>query len=172
MEEPIPQQEGSGREISMRNKKQILGVCMLIPLIVGGVAAFLTKSSMSMWETMKKPPLSPPGWLFPVVWTLLYGMMGAASYLVVTSRRNGAEIRKAIFLYSLQLVVNFCWPIFFFSLGWYWFSFLWLLLLWYLILQTIFLFEEIRIVSAYLLLPYLIWVTFAGYLNAGIAFLN
>lgn len=153
-------------------KRTILILCILLPLLVGAAAAFLTRGGMTAYDIMRKPPLSPPGWVFPIVWTILYILMGFASYQVVTARRGREEVGRALFLYGLQLAANFCWPVLFFRQGWYWLSFVWLLLLWYLILQTIFLFEEIRRSAAYLLLPYLLWVTFAGYLNAGIAMLN
>lgn len=156
----------------MKGKKGILILCVLIPLAVGGAAAYLSREGIGAFEVLRKPPASPPGWLFPIVWTMLYILMGVTSYQVAVSRKDGREVAGALLMYGLQLAANFCWPIFFFRMGWYWFSFAWLLLLWYLILQTVFLFEEIRRMAAYLLLPYLLWVTFAGYLNAGIAMLN
>lgn len=156
----------------MKSKKAVLLLCILIPLAAGGASAFLTRESIAVFETLRKPPLTPPGWVFPIVWTMLYVLMGFASYQIAVSRKGSGEIAKALLTYGLQLAVNVCWPVFFFRLGWYWFSFVWLLLLWYLILQTIFLFEEIRRKAAYLLLIYLLWVTFAGYLNAGVAMLN
>lgn len=153
-------------------KRNRLILCVLLPLLVGGIAAFLTRGGMAAYEAMRKPPLSPPGWLFPIVWTVLYILMGIASWQVATSRRGKEQTGRALLMYGLQLAANFCWPLLFFRQGWYWISFVWLLLLWYLILQTIFLFEEVRRSAAYLLLPYLLWVTFAGYLNAGAAILN
>ncbi len=143
-----------------------------IPLLVGGASAFLTSNAMSTFETVNKPPLSPPGWLFPVVWTILYILMGVASYLVAVSQKEKEEISKALILYGAQLAVNFFWSIFFFRFGWYLFSFFWLLLLWMLILMTIRAFYGISKTAAYLMIPYLVWVTFAGYLNLGIWYLS
>ncbi len=156
----------------MRINWKLLGICVAIPLAVGGISALLTGSAMSDFESMNQPPLSPPGWLFPVVWTVLYIMMGVASYIVLTSKSGGIKIRNALVLYSVQLFFNFMWSIFFFGFGLYWFSFVWLALLWVLIGATAYLFLQISKTAGALMLPYLLWVTFAGYLNFGVAFLN
>lgn len=146
-----------------------LVVCLLLPLAVGGLAAFLTRNSMDLFAMVKKPPLSPPGWLFPVVWTILYLLMGFASYLVLVAEKPG---RTAWKFYLAQLAFNFFWPILFFHLQMYLLSFVWLLLLWMLILVTILWFTRSSRLAGYLLIPYLLWVTFAGYLNVGIYILN
>ena len=153
-------------------KKGMLLKCIAVPLLVGVVSAFLTRGGMEMFETIVKPPLSPPNWLFPVVWTILYILMGISSYLILTSGAEQEKIEKAISIYGYQLVVNFLWPTFFFNLQWYLFSFFWLLLLWLLVFQMIRKFSEIDKRAALLNLPYLIWLTFAGYLNLGIWWLN
>ena len=153
-------------------KKGLLLKCIAVPLLVGVVSAFLARGGMEMFETIVKPPLSPPNWLFPVVWTILYILMGISSYLILTSGAEQEKIEKAISIYGYQLVVNFLWPTFFFNLQWYLFSFFWLLLLWLLVFQMIRKFAEIDKRAALLNLPYLIWITFAGYLNLGIWWLN
>lgn len=153
------------------NIKQLI-ICIAIPLLVGGLASFITRDSMEAFGQLNQPPLSPPGILFPIVWTILYTLMGIASYLIVSSDAGKEDIQNAIFVYALQLGVNFFWSIFFFNLEWYLFSFFWLLLLWIFILYTIVIFYRISKPAAYLLIPYLLWVTFAGYLNLGIAILN
>ena len=153
-------------------KKGLLLKCIAVPLLVGVVSAFLTRGGMEMFETIVKPPLSPPNWLFPVVWTILYILMGISSYLILTSGAEQEKIEKAISIYGYQLVVNFLWTTFFFNLQWYLFSFFWLLLLWLLVFQMIRKFSEIDKRAALLNLPYLIWLTFAGYLNLGIWWLN
>lgn len=145
-------------------------VYLAIPLAVGGLAGILTKDSMMQFALVNKPPLSPPGWLFPVVWTILFLLMGLASYLV--SRSDSAQKRPALILYAIQLIVNFFWSIFFFNFEWYLFSFFWLVLLWVLILLTIRAFWRVSPVAGILLIPYLLWVTFAGYLNLAIYLLN
>ena len=145
-------------------------VYLAIPLGVGALAGILTKDSMMQFSLLNKPPLSPPGWLFPVVWTVLFLLMGFASYLV--SRSDSMQKRPALILYAIQLSVNFFWSIFFFNFEWYLFSFFWLVLLWVLILLTIRAFWRISPTAAILLIPYLLWVTFAGYLNLAIWLLN
>ena len=156
----------------MRIRWKALLIAVAVPLLVGGAAALLTGGSMDVFEAVEKPPLSPPGWLFPVVWTVLYTLMGVASYLVWNSIGAPRLRRQALRLYAAQLAVNFLWPFFFFSLQWYLFAFLWLVLLWVLILLTILAFRQISPVAAWLMVPYLVWVTFAGYLNLGIYILN
>lgn len=156
----------------MQPKWKTFLLSVAIPLIVGAVAGFLTRNSMTAFANLNKPALSPPGILFPIVWTVLYTLMGIASYLVYTSGQNNEAVREALIVYGLQLAVNFFWSIFFFNLEWYLFAFFWLLLLWVLILYTIVLFYPISKTAAFLLLPYLAWVTFAGYLNLGIYLLN
>lgn len=156
----------------MKNKIKTLIICIAIPLLVGGASALLTSGSMETFGQMNKPPLSPPGFLFPIVWTILYTLMGIASYLILSSGKSQDDIQNALFVYAIQLGINFFWSIFFFNMEWYLIAFFWLLLLWAFILRTIMLFLPISKTAAYLMIPYLIWVTFAGYLNLGIYFLN
>lgn len=156
----------------MKIQWKTLLICVAIPLAVGGLAGLLSRGGMEVFASLEKPPLSPPGWLFPVVWTVLYVLMGIASYLVFTSGADRKTVGSALRVYGVQLVVNFFWPIFFFNFGWYLFSFIWLLLLLLLILITFARFWKISIPAACLLIPYLIWVVFAGYLNLGVALLN
>lgn len=143
-----------------------------IPLLTGALSALLSGGGMQAFAQMNKPPLSPPGWLFPVVWTILYILMGVASYLILTADADKEEKSDALKIYGYQLAVNFLWSIFFFNFGWYLFSFVWLVLLWVFIFVMIWLFYPISKMAAYLMIPYLIWVTFAGYLNLGIWILN
>ncbi len=157
---------------SQKFKWKTFVICLIIPLAVGGLSAIITKDSMQVFSSLNKPPLAPPGWLFPVAWTILYILMGIASYLVINSNADSNEITKALKLYFLQLAVNFFWPIFFFKFNLYLFSFLWLVLLWVLIICTMVSFYKISKPAGYLLIPYLIWVTFAGYLNLSIYILN
>ncbi|MBE5889245.1 MAG: tryptophan-rich sensory protein [Lachnospiraceae bacterium] len=156
----------------MKINKRLLFICIAIPVIVGIVSALLTRNSMELFQSIDKPPLAPPGWLFPVVWTILYILMGISSYLILQSGESQEEIRKALTIYGYQLVVNFLWPTFFFNFGWYFFSFLWLVLLWVLVLIMILRFKDISKLAAYMNIPYLVWLTFAGYLNLGIWILN
>lgn len=148
-------------------KKLIL--CIAIPLAVGGLSALSTRGGMEIFQSLNKPALAPPSWLFPVAWTILYILMGVASYLVLVSEKPH---HKALDIYGVQLAFNYLWPIFFFTLQAYLFSFIWLVLLWLLILAATVMFYRISKPAGYLMLPYLLWVTFAGYLNLSIYLLN
>ena len=146
-------------------------ICVAIPLAVGALASFITSDNIEIFLDLNKPPLSPPAWLFPVVWTILYILMGIASYLVYSSGKR-VGVTTALKVYGLQLIFNFFWSIIFFNLSNYLFAFIWIVALWLLILLTNRLFDKISVAAGYLLLPYLIWVSFAGYLNWGIYLLN
>ena len=156
----------------MRNKKVLLWVCILIPITVGSIASVITRDSMSSFQLMKQPPLSPPAWIFPIVWTVLYLLMGISSYLIMQAKVDNKQKEKAILLYEYQLLVNFLWPTFFFHFEWYLFSFFWLILFWLLVVFMIVSFWKIDKRAAVLNIPYLIWLTFAGYLNLAIWWLN
>ena len=153
-------------------KWKSLAICLAIPLAVGGLSAWLSGGGMQTFSQLNQPPLSPPGWLFPIVWTILYLVMGFASWLVLTSGKPHMQIKGALRIYGLQLAVNFFWSIIFFSLRRYLFAFFWLLLLWVLIIATMVRFYRIRQLAGELLLAYFLWVTFAGYLNFAIYLLN
>ena len=152
------------------NFKKLL-TCLAIPLAVGGLAALLS-GGMDTYKTLNQPPLSPPGWVFPIVWSVLYLLMGYASYRVLMSGAEKAEIKKALTFYGIQLFLNFLWPIVFFGLQWYFAAFVLLLVLWAFIYLTMYYFGQIDDTAENLLIPYLLWVTFAGYLNLGVALLN
>ena len=127
---------------------------------------------MQEYGMVTKPPLSPPAILFPIVWTILYVLMGVGSYLMLTFDGRKEEIKSALSVYVWQLLVNFLWTTFFFNFGWYLFSFFWLVLLWILVLIMLIRFYRVSKVAAYINIPYLVWLTFAGYLNLGVYFLN
>ena len=146
-------------------------ICLAIPLAVGGLGALLS-GGMSDYGAMVKPPLSPPGWVFPIAWSILYLLMGYASYRILESDASKEEIKKALFLYGIQLLANFIWPLLFFGGGWFLLSFFWLILMWVLIYLTIRAFSKIDETAGNLLIPYILWVTFAAYLNFGIYLLN
>ena len=154
------------------NNKKLLILCLVIPLAVGGLAALITGGGMNEFESLNQPPLSPPGILFPIVWTILYLLMGAASYFVAASDSPKEITRNAITLYGAQLAFNFLWPILFFGFSAYLLSFVWLVALLILIILTALAFYRINKPAGYLLVPYIIWVTFAGYLNFGVFLLN
>ena len=156
----------------MKHKYLRLAACIAIPLILGGISALAVRGGMEEYAALEQPPLSPPGWLFPVAWSLLYVLMGAASYLVLSSAAPLYERRRALKLYAVQLVVNVLWPPIFFGLGLYLAALLWLALLWVLVLITALRFRRVSRPAACLLAPYIVWLTFAAYLNFGVWLLN
>jgi len=146
-------------------------ICLAIPLAVGGLATLLS-GGMADYAQLKQPPLAPPGWVFPVVWTILYLLMGYASYRVLVSDQAPEDIRRALFAYGAQLFLNFLWPIFFFGKEWRLAAFFLLIALWLLIFLTMRLFSKLDERAGDLLIPYFLWVTFAGYLNLAVFLLN
>ncbi len=146
-------------------------IMLAIPLAVGGLSALIS-GGMANYKEFNQPPLSPPGWIFPVVWTILYLLMGYASYRVLTSGADPQKIHSALILYGAQLFLNFLWSPIFFGLQWYLVAFFVLIALWVLIFLTMRAFSQIDEKAGDLLLPYILWVTFAGYLNLGVYLLN
>ena len=158
----------------MKHKIQYgpLAAALAIPLAVGGFSAFLTRDGMNYFKIVSKPPLSPPTWVFPVMWTILYLMLGAASYLIWVSGASNARRDRALTVYGLGLAVNFLWPIVFFTMRFYLTAFVLLLLLWILAVVTALLFSCIEEKAGKLLIPYIVWLSFAAYLNVGVWLLN
>ncbi len=145
---------------------------ILIPVAVGGLAGFLTRNSMNIYGEINTPPLSPPGIVFPIVWTILYVLMGISLYLVRDSKADAKLKSKGYLAFGLQLAFNFLWSIVFFNFRWYLFAAIWLLALIVLIALNIFYFAEANRAAGLLLVPYLLWCAFALYLNIGIFILN
>lgn len=139
---------------------------------VGILSGWLSRGGTAVFsQTAIQPPFSPPAIVFPIVWSILYGLMGVSAARVwleppSQDRSNGLN------LFIAQLVVNFFWSLIFFNAGAYGFAFLWLLLLWALVLAMILTFWKIDPIAAYLQIPYLLWLTFAAYLNFGVWYLN
>ena len=146
-------------------------ICWIIPLAVGGLSALLS-GGMDSYRVINQPPLSPPGWVFPLVWTTLYLLMGEASYRVLTSGADRARIKQALTAYAVQLFLNFLWPLIFFGGQMYLAAFFVLIALWIAIFITMRLFAKVDESATDLLIPYFLWVTFAGYLNLGVFLLN
>ena len=145
---------------------------ILLPVAVGAAASFLTRDGIEMYPVLIKPPLSPPAWLFPLVWTALYILMGTASALVWSAGASIPRRDRALTIYALSLVANFVWPLIFFGLELYLVAFFWLLLLWALAAVATLLFWYINRSAGRLMLPYLAWLSFAAYLNFGVWLLN
>lgn len=148
-------------------------ISIVIALGVGGLSALFTKGNMDVYNTINRPALAPPMIVFPIVWGILFVLMGISSAIVYTKRdENPDDALDALKVYAFQLVVNFFWSIIFFNMRAYLFAFIWLVLLWLLIIVMILRFRKVSKTAAYLQLPYLLWVTFAGYLTFMIWILN
>lgn len=145
-------------------------IAIAIPLAVGGLAGILTMNSMGFYETINKPPLAPPGFLFPIVWAILYTLMGISSYLIW--KEHTAESRMALYIYAVQLVLNFIWPLIFFNGRMYLFAFVWLLVLLATVIYMTVKFYEINKLAGLLQIPYILWLIFASYLNFATFLLN
>ena len=150
----------------MKIKNLIISI--LIPLFVGGLSSLLTGNGMKSYKILNKPPLSPPGIVFPIVWTILFILMGISSYLIYKERHN----EKALKLYALQLIFNFFWTIIFFGLKLRFLAIIWILILLALIILMIQEFLKLNKTAGYLQIPYLMWTTFATYLTIAIYILN
>ena len=140
-------------------------------LAVGGLSALLTSGAMRDFSALNQPPLSPPGWIFPVVWTLLYVLMGVGM-AIVWRETSGRERRRAVEAWALQLAANFFWTILFFRLEARLLAFFWLAGLLVLAARMAWIFERHSALAGRLQLPYLAWLTFAGYLNFAVWLLN
>ena len=164
-----PSRLGEGR--MKRNGKTLL-LCLALPLAVGLLASLLTLGGMRDYGEMLRPPLSPPGWVFPVAWTVLYLLMGLASWLVTGAAATEDMKQMALSLYAVSLAANFLWPLLFFGLGRYFLALLWLLVLLLLVVLTWRQFRRLDRRAGALLVPYILWLCFAAYLNLGAAILN
>lgn len=168
----------NNQKLSTWGKIWRIALAIAVPLCGGFIISLFTRDAMSKFGSFNQPPLAPPAWLFPVAWTVLYVLMGLASYFIwkkgYDSRKaaDKAASKTALIIYGIQLVFNFVWTPLFFSLGWYWPAFAWLLVMWALIIVLMMKAYRISRPAFWMLLPYIIWCTFAAYLNCGIAILN
>lgn len=152
------------------NWSQLLAI-VLITQLAGMLGSLFSGNTGQLYTSLIKPPLSPPGWLFGVIWPILYLMMGIAAYIIYQTAQT-PERQKALTLYWVQLFVNFIWPIVFFRFEWYWISAAVIILLDILVFMTAVSFYKINKAAGYLMIPYLLWILFATYLNIGAAVLN
>ena len=144
-----------------RYKYIILNIA--ISLGIGGLSAFFTMNSMDIYQNINRPKLAPPGYIFPIVWTILYVLMGISSYLIHRSNHKNKE--TALIIYYFQLLINFSWPIFFFNYQNFLLALAILFILNILVIILIKVTYSINHLASYLLIPYLIWILFALYLN-------
>ena len=151
-------------------KYRALIIQVIVALLAGGLASLLGGETATLYERLVSPPLAPPGWVFPVVWTVLYILMGLAAGLV--ARSGDMDSDTALTLYYVQLGLNVLWPLVFFRLEWLAVAAVWLLLLTAAVYATWRRFRAIHPVAGWLLVPYLLWCVFALYLNVGFVVLN
>lgn len=149
-------------------KFKIYAKSILIALVINGIVGFITSKFMD-YNNLVKPPLAPPGILFPIIWVILFILMGISYGMLKTKSLVDSKTKT---IYYLQLFVNALWSIFFFVFKWRFFAFIWLIFLIILILIMIINFYKKDKISAYIQLPYLIWSIFAAYLNIAIYLLN
>ena len=155
---------------SFWDKYKTIILQVVLALLAGGVASLLGGDTASLYERLTPPPWAPPGWVFPVVWTVLYILMGIAAGLV--ARTEDMDRDSALWLYYIQLGINVLWPLLFFRLEWITVAAVWLALLVVAVLAAWRRFRAIHPAAGWLLVPYLLWCLFALYLNVGFAVLN
>ena len=154
------------------NKFLKLCLCIIIPLLIGAVSGFATASSINTWYvTLHKPFFNPPNYLFGPVWTTLYILMGVSFYMILQSR-NIKYKKGAIYLFCIQLFLNFCWSFIFFKFQYLGLALIEIIMMWISILTMIIWFTKLNKTAAYLQIPYLCWVSFATVLNASLWYLN
>ncbi len=157
----------------MKEKTKTYIVSIAIALAVGIISALLTMGNMDLYSEITKPALAPPSILFPIVWTALYTLMGISAAMIHSEKdAKPAQVNRALTVYGVNLLLNFFWSIIFFNMRAFLFSFIWLVALWAVILIMIIMFYRIKPIAGILQIPYLLWVTFAGYLNLAIYILN
>ncbi len=157
----------------MKKEIKTYAISIAAALAVGGLSALVTSENMDIYSKIVKPPLAPPSVLFPIVWTLLYILMGIGAAMIFLQKEENPQVaRNALITYGISLFLNFFWSIIFFNMQSFLFAFIWILLLWASILATILQYRKISPLAAALQVPYLLWVTFAAYLNLAIYLLN
>ena len=151
-------------------KPYALGI--LLTESIGALSGWLSKDGIKIFSaSISQPPLSPPAFLFPIVWGILYALMGIGAARIYLSPQS-TERSMALNVYITQLIVNFFWSLIFFNAQAYLFAFFWLLILLFLVLWMILLFHKVNPLAAKLQIPYLLWLSFAAYLNLGVWYLN
>lgn len=156
----------------MVNWKKLI-ISILIPLFIGAISSYFTMNSIPTWyANLAKSALTPPNWLFGPAWTVLYILMGISLYLVWSKIIQNKRVKKALTFFSIQLALNFFWTIIFFGLKQPLYAFIEIVALWIFIFITIIKFHRISRQASYLLIPYILWVSFAAYLNLSVLLLN
>ncbi|MFD3156285.1 TspO/MBR family protein [Haloimpatiens sp. FM7330] len=157
------------------NGKRDIGTFLISIIITEGtgyLSSVLTRGSQNIYNTLKRPWFSPPPWVFPIVWIVLFFLMGLALYRIVMLQKQGEDVKKPITLFTIQLVLNFLWPILFFRLRLIGLAFFELIILIIFILLTTVSFYKKDKIAGYLFIPYLLWSMYGAVLNYFIWSLN
>lgn len=147
-------------------------ICVFIPIAVGMVSGYLTRNNMSVFDTISKPELTPPAIVFPIAWSILYLLMGMASFFAYINCNDIAHRFYILFPYVIQLALNFLWSIIFFNMQAYGLAFVCLVFMWIMVIRTMMFFNTVSSLGFWLLVPYILWITFAGYLNLSIVMME
>ncbi|AOT72097.1 TspO/MBR family protein [Geosporobacter ferrireducens] len=147
-------------------------ISLAIPLGIGFLSLLLIEESISIYKDLVKPVFAPPNWIFGPIWTILYILMGIASYQIWKARKSRIQINNALFFYTIQLILNFWWPVLFFRFQMRFLAFIEIILLLLFIILTTRKFKRIDWVGAGLMIPYILWVVFAAVLNISLWILN
>ncbi len=145
-------------------------ISFIITFAAAGLGGLVTYLNLDRYDTLIKPPFSPPAFLFPVVWTILFAAMAFSAARIYT--KTGTLKSPAMYIYAAQLFLNLGWSVIFFGLRAYLFAFIWLLILWGAVLAMIIIFYDKDRLSSVINIPYLIWLSFAAYLNLAIYLIN
>ena len=148
-------------------------VSVLVCQATGAVGSLFTSPSIPTWyASLQKPNFNPPNWIFAPVWTILFLLMGVSLYLIWSKGLRDKKVKTAFFIFAIQLILNMLWSFLFFGLQSPLYAFIEIIILWMAILLTIASFYKISKIAGYLLLPYILWVSFAAVLNFSILILN
>ncbi|PWM44200.1 MAG: tryptophan-rich sensory protein [Clostridiales bacterium] len=150
---------------------KLLIFALAVPLLVGGLAGISTMGSMEFYNSLELPSFAPPGWVFPVAWTILYALMGLASYFIMIQPKSQQK-KDALRLYYFQLIINFFWPIIFFNMENITIALFWLIILLIISIATLILFFKEDKRAGWMFLPYVLWLIFATVLNFSVVLLN
>ena len=154
-------------------KKTVVNVLLVVtPLLIGIASSILTRDMMLEYGNLNKPFLAPPTILFPIAWTILYLLMGIGAALIYSKEEYKGNRSTGITLHIAQLILNFFWSIIFFNMKKYVFAFIWLVMLWLVVLSMIRNYKKISNLAFFMNVPYIVWLTFAGYLNLAVAIMN
>ena len=163
----------SEKKISKKKKAFLFIISIFIPLAVGGLSSLLVPNMKNLYDSLKKAWFSPPVFVFPIVWTILYILMGIACYMVYIKKYEGIDVSSAIFVYNIQLILNLLWTFMFFGFRLYGLAFIELIVLFlFVVLTCVRFYKKAGKKPALLLVPYIVWLIYAGVLNYFVWMLN